>query len=357
MDTKKLILKINSVYNILNKIPLSLDFYEKYHEYKILALKIEKLLEIDKKSIVDEKQDSIKSFMLDTLYGYTHFKIFPLLNFIEENKGTLFTKFPDENVFNQVKYHFLKLGKTEGDERYEYWLSKTNEIFNNFLENIKTTKKGNDLFIKTNIMNAIPEINDLYTHIKKDNNSKKSYLERIDENDTFGLIIKIKELEMDKKMNFTISLRDKGKTDYIGFYDKNKLTKEEMLEPIHIFQSLIDSSLKDKDKIIEQQKIVSFDSESSKILCNGKEVKITKGKDIYYAIKYLFERKDIYDECFYDEIRDESELNDGKERTDKNIYDALMQFNKRLINKGIDDLFIINFHSIKIRNKHKIVTL
>lgn len=106
-----------------------------------------------------------------------------------------------------------------------------------------------------------------------------------------------------------------------------------------------------------QNDTVYFDTEVSKILCNGNEIKITKGKDIYYAIKYLFERKDTYEECFYDEIRDDSELNDGKKRTDKNIYDALMQFNKRLINKGINDLFVINFRSIKIRNKYKIVTL
>jgi hypothetical protein len=109
--------------------------------------------------------------------------------------------------------------------------------------------------------------------------------------------------------------------------------------------------------MIEKEKTVSFDYESSLIVYADKDIKITKGKDIYYIIKYIFERENVYGDCFYDEIRDESELNDGKERTDKNIYDALMQFKKRLINKGIDDLFIINFHSIKIKNKYKIVTL
>jgi len=295
--------------------------------------------------------------MFDTLYGYVHFKIFPMLNLLEKNKEKLFTKFPDENVFNQVKYHFLKLGKMEDDKRYEYWLSKTDRVFNNFLDRIKTTKKGSDLFIETNIMNAIHEINDLCIHIKKDKNSKKPYLDRMNENDTYGLLKEIDKLGANKETKVTLSLRDKGKTDYIGFYDRNKLTKEEMLEPAHLFQSLIESNLKDDDKMIEKEKTVSFDYESSLIVYADKDIKITKGKDIYYIIKYIFERENVYGDCFYDEIRDESELNDGKERTDKNIYDALMQFKKRLINKGIDDLFIINFHSIKIKNKYKIVTL
>lgn len=114
---------------------------------------------------------------------------------------------------------------------------------------------------------------------------------------------------------------------------------------------------KENKESAKQLDVVYFDRESSKIIYDENEVKITKGKDIYYVIKYLFEREDVYEECFYDEIRDDSELNDGKKRTDKNIYDALKQFNKRLINKGIDDFFVINFHSIKIREKYKVTTL
>lgn len=357
MDSKKLISQIEEVYNLLHKLPLDLDFYEKYHEYKLLAIEVENLMKIDKEVVADDKDDSFESFAFNTLYGYVHFKIFPLFNFIEENKKVLFLEFPDNDLFKEVKYSFLKLGKMEDDTRYEYWLSKTNNIFDEFLSKIKTTKKGNDLFIKTNIMNAIPEIDDLYRHIQKDKKNKKTYLERIEENDTYGLVKQIKELEMDKKPDFSVSLRDKGKTDYIGFYDRNTLTKDEMLEPVELFQSLIQTKIKNIDESIKQENTVCFDSESSKLICNNNEIKLTKGKDIYYAIKYLFEREDTYEECFYDEIRDDSELNDGKKRTDKNIYDALMQFNKRLINKGIDDLFVINFRSIKIRNKYKIVTL
>lgn len=102
---------------------------------------------------------------------------------------------------------------------------------------------------------------------------------------------------------------------------------------------------------------VSFDTQSSKIILNRKGIKITKGKDIYYIIKYIFERENIYEECFYDEIRESSELDSVKDKTDKNIYDALLQFNKRLINAGINDLFIIDFHSIKVNTKYNTTTL
>ncbi len=353
MDRKRLISKIGLVYELLHKIPLDVDFYEKYHEYKLLAVEIESLMNIDKERSAED--NSIESFMSDTLYGYVHFKIFPLLNFIEKNKETLFLEFPEDALFKEVTYNFLKLGKMEGDERYDYWLSKTDDTFNVFLDNIKTTEKGNNFFVKTNIMNSVPEIDVLYKHIQKDKKSQKSYLERIDENDTYGLIEKIKELEVDETLDFSISLTNRGKTDYIGFYDRNELTKEEMLEPVNLFQNLI--KLNDIEQATEKEDSVLFDSESSKLICKGNEIKLTKGKDIYYIIKYIFEREDVYDECFYDEIRDNSELNDGKPRTDKNMYDALMQFNKRLINKGISDLFIINFHSIKIRNGYKVVTL
>lgn len=357
MDAKKLISKIEVVYDLLQKLPLDLDFYEKYHEYKLLAIEIENLTKIDKKTSPDNKGNSFDSFMTNSLYGYVHFKLLPLLNFIEEKKDIFFIEFPDENLFKEIKYNFIKLGKMEGDERYDYWLAKTENNFNDFLNNLKTTKNGNDFFIKTNIMNAITEIDSLYKHRKKDKKIKKSFIERIDDNDTYGLVKQIKGLEPDKKPNFTISLKDKGETDYISFYDRNNLTKEEILEPVNLFQGLISANFKNGEQIFDKENIVYFNYETSKIICNGKEIKMMKGKNIYYTIKYLFEREDIYEECFYDEIRDDSELKDCEEITDKNIYDALVQFNKRLIIKGLNDLFVINFHSIKIRNKYKIVTL
>ena len=55
---------------------------------------------------------------------------------------------------------------------------------------------------------------------------------------------------------------------------------------------------------------------------SGIEIKIVNGKDIYYILKYILERKEIYEECFYDEIKESSKLDKAKVRTDKNIYDA-----------------------------------
>jgi hypothetical protein len=177
--------------------------------------------------------------------------------------------------------------------------------------------------------------------------------------------VRIKPVEENKErdsflfVHTTIALEKEGYLD-INAYSYGTKEMFDLYDRGFLFEvtlkSMPDEEEKRKGPLL-QNNTVYFDTESSKIICNEQEIKITKGKDIYYAIKYLFEREDVYEECFYDEIRDESELDDGKERTDKNIYDALMQFNKRLINKGINDLFIINFHSIKIRNKYKIVAL
>jgi len=177
--------------------------------------------------------------------------------------------------------------------------------------------------------------------------------------------VKIKPVEENKERDsflFVHTMIALEKEGYLTINEYSYGTKEmfDLYDRGFLFEIIL-NSIPDEVLIAnndsKKENTVYFDNESSKIIYNGEEVKITKGKDIYYAIKYLLERSDVYEECFYDEIRDNSELNDGKQRTDKNIYDALMQFNKRLINKGIDDLFVINFHSIKIRNKYKIVIL
>jgi hypothetical protein len=359
MELKKLISQIEVVYEVLHGLPLDLDFYEKYHEYKILANKIEKLAHIDKEKI--EEDDSCESFMQDSLFGYVHFKLFPLFQFMEKNKDMFFLKFPEDEIFNQVKHCFLKLAKMDEDERYPYWLDKTNKTFDDFLGQVKTTEKGNRLFMDTNVMNAIPEIDTLYRHIQKDRKSKKTYLERIDEGDPHGLMLKVNKLAetMGKgdKNEFSFSLRHKGKTDYINFYDRNRLTKDEMLEPVKLFHARIKLLANGDNASLRRDYSVKFDSELSKVICGDIEVKVTKGKDTYYIIKYLFEKKNIYEECFYDEVRDYSDLDDFKKKTDKNIYDSLIQFNKRLIKQGINDLFIISFRSVKINSKYNISAL
>lgn len=236
---------------------------------------------------------------------------------------------------------FFSAGYAEDIKSY-YGYKRQKDILIKHIEAIYNEYQRKDLEI-TN-----PYIEPEYIGDEKVDTVKITPLEENKERDSFLFVHTIIALE--KEGFLTIHKYSYGAKWMLDLYDRGFL--------FEITLNSIPDEQQDKDeKPTKQENTVYFDSESSKITCNEKEIKITKGKDIYYAIKYLFEREDVYEECFYDEIRDESRLNDGKKRTDKNIYDALMQFNKRLINKGIDDLFIINFHSIKIRNKYNIVTL
>lgn len=139
--------------------------------------------------------------------------------------------------------------------------------------------------------------------------------------------------------------RDIGRKKYIFDIAETKTD----LERFH--NHIISNYQENIAEIKMVENTVSFNSNSSILKCNDTTIKITKGKDIYYIIKYIFERENIYEDCFYDEMRDYSELDKAKTRTDKNIYDTLFQFNNRLIKAGIGDLFSISFRSIKINNK------
>lgn len=236
---------------------------------------------------------------------------------------------------------FFSAGYSEDINKSYYGYKRQRDILIKHIEDIYNEYQRKDL----DIMN--PYVEPVYIGDDKIGTVKITPTEENKERDSFLFVHTMITLEKEGFLN--INKYSYGTKEMFDLYDRGFL--------FEITLNSIPDELQAGNKFIEQENTVYFENESSKILCNGKEVKITKGKDIYYAMKYLFEREDIYSECFYDEIRDDSELNDGKERTDKNIYDALMQFNKRLINKGLNDIFVINFHSIKIRYKYKIVTL
>jgi hypothetical protein len=237
---------------------------------------------------------------------------------------------------------FFSAGYSEDINKSYYGYKRQRDILVKHIEDVYNEYQRKDL----DIMN--PYIEPVYIGDDKIGTVKITPVEENKERDSFLFVHTIIALEKEGFLN--INKYSYGTKEMFDLYDRGFLFEITL-------NSIPDEQQTTDDKSTEQENTVYFDNESSKIICNGKEVKITKGKDIYYAVKYLFEREDVYDECFYDEIRDDSELNDGKERTDKNIYDALVQFNKRLINKGLNDIFVINFHSIKIRNKYKIVTL
>ncbi len=97
---------------------------------------------------------------------------------------------------------------------------------------------------------------------------------------------------------------------------------------------------------------VYFNERESKLYADDSIIKLVRGTDIYHAIKYFFERKNIHEECFYDEIIDI--LDKSKNLVDKNIYDNLLRFKSRLDKNNLSDLFIINSHSILLNKKYKL---
>lgn len=108
-----------------------------------------------------------------------------------------------------------------------------------------------------------------------------------------------------------------------------------------------------QDKV--ENDFVYFDDTKNKLTYKDISVGLSRGSNICHTVKYIFSRNDIYEECFYDEIRDI--LDKSKNTSDKNIYDSLLQFNERLIKQGIKDLLIVNFHSVLINPKYKVKNL
>lgn len=128
------------------------------------------------------------------------------------------------------------------------------------------------------------------------------------------------------------------------------------IERFHTFLTINFIEVEQESKsIANQSDLVFFDEITSKLSCNGKDIGLSRGSNIFHTIKCVFNRNDIYEECFYDEIRDS--LDKSKNTSDKNIYDSLLQFNERLSKKGLNDLLIVNYHSVLINPNYKVKSL
>ena len=93
----------------------------------------------------------------------------------------------------------------------------------------------------------------------------------------------------------------------------------------------------------------------SKLTYKKQNVSLVRGSNIFHTVKYIFSRNDIYEECFYDEVRDI--LDKSKNTSDKNIYDSLLQFKDRLAKKDMADLLIVNSRSVLVDPKYKVKNL
>lgn len=136
-------------------------------------------------------------------------------------------------------------------------------------------------------------------------------------------------------------IKQKHLGDIERFHNFLTINYREKIEPL-----LVQTNEKD---------YVYFDEKMSKLIYKNQSVSLVRGSNIFHTIKYIFSRNDIYEECFYDEVRDI--LDKSKNTSDKNIYDSLLQFKDRLAKKDMADLLIVNSRSVLVDPKYKVKNL
>ncbi len=265
MKNGELLDKIKNQFELLEKLPLGVKFYEEYHKYNEYAQEINKIFKIEKE---DDNKSGDDSTIFNSFFGYITFKVIPIICLLEENTSVLFEKLPkgSEKIFNDLKFHFGKLSKKEGDRDFEYWFTHTDKLFNDFLDNIKTTQKGNDLFIETNIMNVMHELLDLLEKQKINKELKTSTIKTIDKNDIHKLVLMYKDYlkkngEEKTEKEFSFSLRDKNELNILTIYQEENKTKEELMSPIYIFQKYIkdiEVSAKNNEEEKKEYRVSNF---------------------------------------------------------------------------------------------------
>ena len=234
-ELSDLIKKIKTKYDLLEKLPVSIKFYEAYSEYRILAEKINHIVEIEKST---KNENLARSPITDNFFGYVNFKVMPILFLLQKEKKALFKKLPanSNEWFVNIQYHFSKLAKMEGDKRFHWWFMETQKVFNDFLDQIETTKTGNKIFVQTNIMNVMHELLDFIKLREVQKNLDLSCLEEIRQNDIHWLVAQYKKLNSSTEKSFSISLSNKGSLGILSLYSEGG-NKEDMMQPVYIFQS------------------------------------------------------------------------------------------------------------------------
>ncbi len=274
-----LLKKIKVQYELLEKIPIGVKFYEAYSEYYDTAFELNTILKLEDLDTVKAKTGET---FFESYFGYITFKVVPLISLLQEQKKLIFKKLPDndDKWFINLQYHFSKLATMEGDRDFGLWFGRTEVLLNNFLDKIETTEKGNKFFIETNIMNVMHEIMD-YLKVKKlQNEVETPCLEQIKEKDIHRLITLYKKLPKDKKEDkiFDLSLKNKGELGLMSIYAEQTDTKEQLMLPIHIYQSKVATSKKvletsEENTVTTKNKAGLFEYRSDeKIYFNNKSI-------------------------------------------------------------------------------------
>lgn len=252
--------------------------------------------------------------------------------------------------YTYLRRIYLQIIDSYKDTEYENRDTIKNKINDipEFLSDFKEVEKDvwwND-FEKENEFIRLKEIihREIVAYINsKDNELEKDYFE------TFSLFFNSTNPELEEGIDELKKVKLKKSKDLENYLDTKypKNTEEDVR--------------KNKENQVRLDNNVFFDKKTPAIITNDVKIKLMKDKNTYHIIKYLFERKNTYEECFYDEITNnikelisDEAKNKSREELDKSVYDTLLQFNKRLENTRIKDLFKIRYRSISINEDYTI---
>lgn len=232
------IVKLRKTFELLNDLEYNINFLKKYSEYLETLRRIN-----EKEKIFIDYQTNLEN----EPFFYIEVFTIPVLKLIKEKKKILIKEYEGENFdtdINLIINNLFLLSKRIGCIGFKKQFTYTEEIFNIFLDNIKTTQKGNDLFIETDIMNIFHSIAYKIEIIKKQIKLNATPLREIDGLDVYKKVLTSLKLISNKDNTFSNSDNSKKQSSILGLLDewieKPIYTKEQMLGPVKIVQDKID---------------------------------------------------------------------------------------------------------------------
>lgn len=336
------IVKLRKTFELLNDLEYNINFLKKYSEY----LEILRRINEKEKIFIDYKTN-----IEDEPFFYIEVFSIPVLKIIKNEKDLLISEYRGENFDTDIDLiisNLFLLSKRIGCVGFEKQFIYTEEIFNIFLDNIKTTQKGNDLFIETDIMNIFHSIAHKIAIIKKQRKFNATPLKDIDGFDVYKKVLISLELISSKNNLLSNSDDVKKQSDILGLLDdwleKPIYTKEQMLEPVKIVQDKMDeiygsdmayipSNIKKENKELEIREEIIL--KNLGIVIKGKYIikrKTSDKKSLTEAesdlIYFLYERyKQNSSECF--NINDLTKIC-GKEKKEGTIRNMITLINSKL---------------------------
>lgn len=355
------IVKLRKTFELLSDLEYNIEFLKKYSEYLEIINRIN-----SKEKIFKEYMSELK----DEPFFYIEVFIIPTLKLISENKNILIKEYKKgsfEGEMNSIILNLLKLSQKLYCVGFEEQFLYTQNIFNNFLDKIKTTQKGNDLFVKTDLANIFHTIANKIKIKNEKSNINMNPLKIMSNYDVYKTTLTAIELSKNKNDFFSNSDNTKIESNLLGILDdwisKPIYTKKQLMGPIKLIQDKIDEIYGIDMTYIPYKKRENISPEISEeiilknvgIIIKGRNVikkpnhsKILFSKPEKCLIYFLYEKfKQNQSECF--QIKDLAKIFE-KERSKYTMRNMITSINSK-IKKTIGIYKNIKVEKIIIRAK------